>query len=284
MIPHCVSSWIQGCRRASPHVVQRHLGRGEAAHLQNVIHRDLKPENLLIEMPGHRVVVADFGVAHFEEEDLLTAVRTGVAERLANYRCSAPEQRTTARSADHRADIFALGLILNEMFTGEVPQGTAYKLIAAVAPHFGYLDPVVEKMIRQDPTERPSSIRAIKDELHMRGVEFVTRQKLDKIAPHPEWMSALHTLERYRSYGLAGAAHVERTAHGATVPATANTVVEVWRTVQEWVHSANAEYHNRLIDKAKRQERREHETLATRQRELEEQALAMERLRKAQLA
>jgi len=74
----------------------------EAAHFQNVIHRDLKPENLLIKMPGRRVVVADFGVAHFEEEDLLTAVRTGVAERLANYRYSAPEQRTTARSADNR--------------------------------------------------------------------------------------------------------------------------------------------------------------------------------------
>jgi len=108
----------------------------EAAHLQNVFHRDLKPENLLVEMPGRRIVVADFGIAHFEEEDLFTAVKTG-DERLANYRYSAPEQRTPGGSVDHRADIFALGLILNEMFTGELAQGTAHKLVAAADPNFG---------------------------------------------------------------------------------------------------------------------------------------------------
>jgi len=45
----------------------------------------------------------------------------------------------------------------------------------------GYLDRIVEKMIRQDPDERPSSIRVIKDELTMAGMEFVTHQKLDQI-------------------------------------------------------------------------------------------------------
>src|SRR5664280_2199769 len=61
----------------------------EAAHLQNVVHRDLKPENLLISLPGRRVVVADFGVAHFEEEDLFTAVQTRAGDRLAKYLYSA---------------------------------------------------------------------------------------------------------------------------------------------------------------------------------------------------
>src|ERR1022692_90812 len=106
----------------------------EAAHLLKVIHRDLKPENLLVTMPRRRVVVADFGVAHFEEEDLLTAVETRAADRLANYRYSAPEQRAPGRKVDERADIFALGLILNEMFTGEVPQGTGHKAVGSVAP------------------------------------------------------------------------------------------------------------------------------------------------------
>ena len=72
----------------------------EAAHLQNVVHRDLKPENLLISLPGRRVVVADFGVAHFEEEDLFTAVQTRAGDRLANYRYSAPEQRVPGRQVD----------------------------------------------------------------------------------------------------------------------------------------------------------------------------------------
>ncbi len=42
-----------------------------------------------------------------------------------------------------RADIYALGLILNEMFTSEIPQGTSYMTIASVAPEFAYLDRVV---------------------------------------------------------------------------------------------------------------------------------------------
>jgi hypothetical protein len=103
--------------------------------------------------------------------------------------------------------------------------------------------------------------------------------------PPPEWMHALRTLERYRSYGLAEPERVQWTARGAaTVPAEAKTVVEVGRMVREWVFAANAEYHKRLITKAKEEERREREALAARKRELEEQALAMENLRKAQLA
>jgi serine/threonine protein kinase len=153
----------------------------EAAHFLKVIHRDLKPENLLVKLPGRRVVVADFGVAHFREEDLLTAVETQAGERLANFVYSAPEQRARGRDVDQRADIFALGLILNEMFTGKVPQGTGHKLIASVAPEFAYLDATVERMIRQEPTDRPSSLTSIKEELLTSGAEFITRQKLDSV-------------------------------------------------------------------------------------------------------
>jgi serine/threonine protein kinase len=153
----------------------------EAAHLQGVIHRDLKPENLLVGMPERRIVVADFGVAHFEEEDLLTAVKTRAGDRLANYRYSAPEQRALGRPVDHRADLFALGLILNEMFTGQVPQGSDYKLIRSVAPQFGYLDEIIERMIRQDPERRPASLAVVKDQMITSGSEFVARQKLDSI-------------------------------------------------------------------------------------------------------
>ena len=152
----------------------------EAAHLQNVVHRDLKPENLLISLPGRRVVVADFGVAHFEEEDLFTAVQTRAGDRLANYRYSAPEQRVPGRQVDERADIFALGLILNEMFTGEVPQGTGHKRVGSVAPDYAYLDPVIVAMIQQSPENRPRSIAKIKEELIGRGNEFVAKQRLDQ--------------------------------------------------------------------------------------------------------
>src|SRR6266571_1962980 len=66
----------------------------EAAHLLGVTHRDLKPENILYDPEKRLLVVADFGIAHFEEEIIATAVETKKADKLLNIRYSAPEQRT----------------------------------------------------------------------------------------------------------------------------------------------------------------------------------------------
>jgi serine/threonine protein kinase len=49
----------------------------QAAHLQKVVHRDLKPENILYDEAEDHLLVADFGIARFEEEDLYTTVETG---------------------------------------------------------------------------------------------------------------------------------------------------------------------------------------------------------------
>lgn len=151
----------------------------EAAHLLGVIHRDLKPENILYAPEGDLVVIVDFGIAHFTEDIIATPVETEATARMANLRYSAPEQRAKGTSVDLRADIFALGLILNEMFTGSVPQGAGYKTIGQVASNFAYLDPLVEKMIQQDPVARPASIEEIKKELIGSRNEFVTLQELD---------------------------------------------------------------------------------------------------------
>ena len=294
----------------------------EAAHLLKVIHRDLKPENLLVAMPGRRIVVADFGAAHFEEEDLLTAVETRDTDRLANYRYSAPEQRAPGRTVDERADVFALGLILNEMFTGEVPQGTGHKLIESVAPEFAYLDAMVERMIRQNPADRPSSLTSIKNELLTRGAEFMTRQKLDAArmtvipaafpddplggmdvaatgfgyvpgfltfrfepTPPPGWVEALRRLGDYQGYiGLAEPSRLQMTSGGATMPANEQIAVQVMQMVRRWVDSANREYRKDLATKAAEEERRQRDALTAHRQRLEEQARVMERLRDASLA
>jgi serine/threonine protein kinase len=150
----------------------------EAAHLQGVMHRDLKPENLLV-TTDQRIVVADFGIAHFREEELFTAVEARARDKLANYRYAAPEQLNPGGKVDGRADIFALGYILNEIFTGDVPRGAGYRRIGEVAPNYAYLDPLVDSMIRQSPLNRPASIGKIKEELIARGNEFIAKQRLD---------------------------------------------------------------------------------------------------------
>ena len=137
----------------------------EAAHKLGTWHRDLKPENILFDSREERLVIADFGIAHFEEEFLLDAVETNHKERLANFIYAAPEQKRRGPAVDRLADIFALGLILNEMFTGTVPQGTQFNKIGDVAPDFAYIDDLVDRMICQSPDKRINSIEKIKEEL-----------------------------------------------------------------------------------------------------------------------
>jgi serine/threonine protein kinase len=59
-------------------------------------------------------VLADFGIAHFSEDVLLSAIETGNQERLANFAYAAPEQRVRGSNVGAPADIWALGLMLNE--------------------------------------------------------------------------------------------------------------------------------------------------------------------------
>ena len=152
----------------------------EAAHLLGVWHRDLKPENVLWNEAERALVVADFGIAHFEEEEIYTAVETKVAARMANFQYSAPEQRARGLPIDSKVDIFSLGLILNEMFTSEVAQGSGHKRIADLHPTYAYLDAVVDSMIQQNPQKRPASIEAIKKELISQKNAFVAFQQLDE--------------------------------------------------------------------------------------------------------
>lgn len=152
----------------------------EAAHLLGSFHRDLKPENVLYDSDQHALVVADFGIAHFEEDIIATAVETKVDSKLANLAYAAPEQRTKGARVDSRADMYALGLMLNEMFTGELAHGAGYQTIGAVAPTFTYLDQLVEKLIQQNPASRPSSIDEIKKELIGRKNEFIALQTLNQ--------------------------------------------------------------------------------------------------------
>lgn len=172
----------------------------EAAHKLDVWHRDLKPENVLWD--GTSLVVADFGIAHFEEEAIYTAVETKVASRMANFLYSAPEQRARGASVDRRADVFSLGLILNEMFTHEVPQGAGYRTIGSVAPDFAYLDSIVERMIQSSPERRYQSIDEIKRDLIGHKNAYLAQQRLDEATRQVVASSAPPAFEPLKIVGL----------------------------------------------------------------------------------
>ncbi len=157
------------------------LDGAEAAHLQNVVHRDLKPENILLDADGKTLAIADFGIAKFTEDIVATLVETSPAQRLANFQYAAPEQRTPGKRVEIPSDLYALGLMLNEMYTGSVPHGTDFKTIASVSAEMGFLDEVVAKMLRQQPQERPSSIADVKALIQRHESEAVSLQRLSSI-------------------------------------------------------------------------------------------------------
>lgn len=251
----------------------------EAAHLQKVIHRDLKPENILYDKNNDRLVICDFGIAHFEEEDLFTAVETRNDKRLANFQYAAPEQRSRGMNVDHRSDIYALGLILNEMFTSYTPLGTGFKTVEKAAPDYKYLDSLIDVTLRQKSEERPASIEEIKKLLMGYRQEFISSQKLSNlkqtVIPVSEiddpliidpirlvdydwepdrltlifnkpitkkWIQALHKMGGYSAvYGKGPEAFYFK-EEKATINANEHEVQNIINHFKQWIPMANRKY------------------------------------------
>jgi serine/threonine-protein kinase len=99
------------------HIARQLCAALEAAHGEGVVHRDFKPQNILLDQ-ADTVYVSDFGIAKSLEEG--ATVLTRVGHIMGTPRYMAPEQ-IEANPVDHRADLYAFGLILCEMLTGEIP-------------------------------------------------------------------------------------------------------------------------------------------------------------------
>ncbi len=109
------------------------------AHERKVWHRDIKPANLIVMMNG-RVKVADFGIARIEASDL---TQTGAVMGSPGY--MAPEQYA-AREIDHRADLFAAGVVFYQLLTNTKPfvgtqEQIAYAVCHTQAPKPSTVDP-----------------------------------------------------------------------------------------------------------------------------------------------
>ena len=88
-----------------------------AAHAEGVVHRDLKPQNILVSKDD-QIFVSDFGLAKSFEEGAQGMTKTGAF--LGTPRYMSPEQ-VEGKPADLRSDLYAYGLMLYEMVTGDVP-------------------------------------------------------------------------------------------------------------------------------------------------------------------
>ena len=100
------------------------------AHAAGIVHRDIKPENILI--TGKHVVVTDFGIAKAISDAADRKSSTSMGTALGTPAYMAPEQASSEPDLDHRADIYALGVVGYEMLAGRTPfTGTAQQMLGA---------------------------------------------------------------------------------------------------------------------------------------------------------
>lgn len=131
------------------------------AHDHGIIHRDIKPENVLIDRAGN-AKVADFGLAKLNDPENFRLTDSDV--RLGTPRYMAPEQWERTRAVDHRTDIYALGLLIYELLTGELPT-LQYQPPSVRVGSDPRLDKVVARSLRPKPDDRYQTALEIKSEL-----------------------------------------------------------------------------------------------------------------------
>jgi serine/threonine-protein kinase len=118
-------------KRLAPHVAVNYVLQGlrgvAQAHAIGIVHRDLKPSNLFLakRKDGSDVVkVLDFGISKATNSSALGAAPnalTSTKAMLGSPLYMSPEQLRNAKGVDHRADIWAMGIILYELMTGQLP-------------------------------------------------------------------------------------------------------------------------------------------------------------------
>ncbi len=124
------------------------------AHAAGVVHRDLKPENVLV-VEGHAFLI-DFGVAKLDAETRAHETAPGLPIGTPGY--MAPEQ-AAGGVVDHRADLYAWGLLAREVLTGKREPGMPLAPARSDAPRS--LVALIEACLAIDPSERPQSAKAL---------------------------------------------------------------------------------------------------------------------------
>jgi serine/threonine protein kinase len=132
------------------------------AHERKIIHRDLKPTNILLSPGGAKI--SDFGIAHIEYDRDATSL-TQTAAVLGTFNYMSPEQRMGEKDIDRRADIYSLGVLLYELFTGRVPIGSFPKVSSIRRDAPAGVDAVVEKALSQDRDRRYEDVAAFRLDL-----------------------------------------------------------------------------------------------------------------------
>lgn len=170
-----------------------------AAHRAGVLHRDLKPDNVFLvrEKAGHRdfVKLIDFGISKFAQDASLNLTKTGTMVGTPYY--MSPEQARGKGPVDARADLYAVGVILYQCVSGQLPfvadtfNDLLFKIVLESAPpvtaYVPFLDPqfaaIVEKAMAREASDRYQTAEELADAIVTWLRESGEGQKLPSFAP-----------------------------------------------------------------------------------------------------
>ncbi|MEU8847503.1 Stk1 family PASTA domain-containing Ser/Thr kinase [Streptomyces sp. NPDC048564] len=201
--------------RAALDILEPVLAALGAAHRAGFVHRDMKPENVLIGDDG-RVKVADFGLVR--SVDTVTST-TGAVLGTVSY--LAPEQIEQPGAADARVDVYACGVVLYEMLTGDKPHDgdspavVLYKHLhedvpppSAIVPGLAYeLDELVASATARTPDIRPYDAVALL--AHARDTRAaLSAEQLDAVPPQA--LTAEHSNADDRTSVIPRALNIQR--------------------------------------------------------------------------
>ncbi|MEE8061002.1 MAG: serine/threonine-protein kinase [Gemmatimonadales bacterium] len=146
----------------------------EHAHKQDVVHRDIKPDNIML--IGRRAVVMDFGVAKAISAASSGGNATTAGVVLGTPMYMAPEQAMADPEIDHRADLYAVGILAYEMLTGEPP----------------FAGPSPQSILAAQVTEEPKDVRLRRQEVSPNLAKLVMKSLRKE--PERRWQSATEML------------------------------------------------------------------------------------------
>lgn len=152
----------------------------EAAHAQGVIHRDLKPENIMLNSANDPVIM-DFGLARNTIASSNAGLTQGMIVGTAAY--MSPEQAVgRAEKIDHRSDLYAVGVLLFELLTGEWPfTGSAFEVIGKKCNH--------------EPPSPLSLNPQLQPQLVAVCSQLIAKQKSDRFTTCAEVIAALEAIQ-----------------------------------------------------------------------------------------
>lgn len=195
-------------------------GALDAAHERDIVHRDLKPANIMLRNDT-TPVLTDFGASRLLKRSTIFGKDGGV---IGTPQYMSPEQ-IRGDPLDGRSDLYALGIMFQELLTGRVPfEGTVTEVVTmhlAATPRRlptqqGVLQPILDRLLAKERDQRFASGLALCDELRRSFLDQDTLRQLVQVAPASAWSSQLRALgfqldtERRNAVRIAQGEHLQQ--------------------------------------------------------------------------